>query len=136
MIRFITKHGKTVIFIANMNMIKALSKIFMKKPIAGFMASLSVLLLSACGHNYITDPEPLLLDTHVDSGPPEYRQGYADGCHTAMAAYGTSYMKSVYKLHKEAKYANNKMYNQAWKDAWNYCYMSIFMMRSDDDSLL
>ncbi len=100
----------------------------------GWLVSL-VLLLAGC-FNPLTDPHPLLLETEVNTGPPEYRQGYHDGCRSAMAAYGTSYMKTVYKINKQAQYATSRMYNQAWKDSWNYCYMSIFMIRQDDDSLL
>ena len=129
MIRFIIKPGKTLTFIANMNMIKALNKN------CHIVLIFSVLLLTGC-HNFMTDPKPFLLDTELDTGPPEYRAGYKDGCHSAMAAYGTSYMKSVYKINKEAQYATNRMYNQAWKDAWGFCYMFIFMQRTDDDSFL
>lgn len=109
-----------------MNMIKALSRKFI------FLSLL--LALPACW-NPITNPKPPLLKTEMDVGPPEYRQGYNDGCQTGLSAYGTTYMKSVYAMKKTARYANDRMYNQAWKDAWNYCYMFMFMIRSDDSIL-
>lgn len=87
---------------------------------------LSVLLLAGCKGS-VFDPKPLFLSTEVDYGPPEYRQGYEDGCGSAIGAYGNSIQKTSYGLAKSAEYQNNRMYNQVWKDAWAYCYMWIFV---------
>lgn len=120
------------ISIANTNMIKGPNNMH---AIHTILLALSVLLLAGCTGNFITKPKPLLLETEISYGPPEYRQGYQDGCESALAAYGNSYQKSFYSLQKNAGYQNNRMYNQVWKDSWAYCYMWIFVAnRQANDS--
>lgn len=92
----------------------------------GLLSVMFLALLVGCSYNPITKPKPLLLKVELDSGPPEYRAGYKDGCESALAAYGNSYQKSFYRVAKDPKYQSNRMYNQVWKDSWNYCYMWLF----------
>ena len=124
------------IFIASMNMIKCQNK-FLQIPVlralcAAVMAGL-IVILTGCHLNPITDPKPGYLEMTVDYGPPEFRAGYEDGCKMAMRAYGTTMMKTAYAgVHKRPEYQYNDMYNQTWRDAWNYCYMSYFMQTRND----
>ncbi|MCD6034979.1 MAG: hypothetical protein K0R63_720 [Rickettsiales bacterium] len=54
-------------------------------------------------------------------GPPEYQQGYMDGCESGYKGYGTQYNKVWWELRQDPKYRNNPMYYQMWKDAYAYC---------------
>lgn len=92
---------------------------------------LIITLVSGCGHNPI-GPKPVFLDTELNYGPEEFREGYNDGCESALAAYGNSMQKTAYSLSKNAKYETNRVYNQVWKDAWNYCYMWLFVQNRKD----
>lgn len=129
------------IFIASMIMIKCLSKDFRNKlyakPVvrALFACVLAVMVMSlaACGNlNPITEPKPAYLEVTINYGPPEFRAGYEDGCKSALSACGNTYMKTIYHLRKRAEYQYNNMYNQVWRDSWNYCYMSYFIYGRKD----
>lgn len=111
------------IYTANLSMIKGQNN--MHK-----MIILLAVFLAGCSYNPITKPKPLLLETELSYGPTEYRQGYNDGCESALASYGNSYQKTFYNIKKTPQYQNNQMYNQVWKDAWNYCYMWLFSQQS------
>lgn len=122
-----------------MNMIEVRSSTkhyILNRAVTSVAIALVILLLAGCSNNPFTDPKPLMLETELDYGPAEYRAGYEDGCKSALSAYGNTYMRSIYGIQKRAQYQNNKMYNQVWKDSWNFCYMWIFAQRSDNDSLL
>ena len=110
-----------------MTMIKRQNKVFTQIFLAMLM-----LAVSACGSNPFTDPAPIALDTTVSYGPPEYRSGFEDGCKSALSAYGNTYMKTIYSLRKRPEYQYNNMYNQVWRDAWNYCYMWYFVYNRKD----
>jgi len=71
--------------------------------------------------------KPASLDIKPPDGPPEYQQGWSDGCESGMAAYTDALPKSfkAYKLKQDPNLRNNKMYYQIWKDAFLYC--AIFM---------
>ena len=94
--------------------------------------ALSLLLIVGCSNNPITNPKPILLDTELSYGPEEYRQGYEDGCKSALGAYGNSYQKTMHGIRKSAQYETSRMYNQVWKDAWAYCYMWLFVHQRKD----
>jgi hypothetical protein len=96
------------------------------------MLALSVLGLGGCSTDPFTEPAPMYLRVTLDYGPPEFRAGYEDGCKTALSVYGNTYMKTIYSLKKRPEYQYNNMYNQVWRDAWNYCYMSYFVFIRKD----
>ena len=103
---------------------------------ASAIAVIMLILLGSCANNPFTNPKPAMLENEIDYGPPEYRQGYSDGCNSALSAYGNSYMRTMQGgIHKDPRYTDLPMYNQAWKDAWNYCYMYIFVWRRQGDLL-
>ena len=96
------------------------------------MMVIVIMVLEGCANNPITNPKPALLETEIDYGPPEYRKGYHDGCASALSAYGNTYMRTMQGgIHKDARYTALPIYNQAWKDSWNYCYMWIFVYRRE-----
>ncbi len=91
--------------------------------------------MAACTMNPITDPTPIALETRLNYGPPEFQMGYQDGCESALSAYGNTLMKTSYSLRKRPEYQYNNMYNQVWRDAWNYCYMWYFAYNYRKDIL-
>ena len=97
-----------------------------------FLLAAVMLATASCTNNVITDPAPAALDTTVNYGPIEFKAGYEDGCKSALSAYGNSYMKTAYSLRKRPEYQYNNMYNQIWRDAWNYCYMWYFVYNRKD----
>ncbi len=117
------------IFIASLSWIGRRNKAVLLHTLNSVVVAVAVLLLASCGVDPINNPKPLLLDTEVDYGPPEYRQGYTDGCKSALSAYASnSFIRTQQGgVHVDPRYTNNVMYNQIWKDAWNYCYMWYFV---------
>ena len=93
--------------------------------------SISLLLIliisSSCSSHPVFEPKPLFLQTDLEYGPVEFREGYNDGCESALSAYGNSGQKTYYSLSKNPEYEKNRVYNQVWKDAWAYCYMWLFV---------
>lgn len=71
--------------------------------------------------------KPYTLDFNPPPGPPEYQQGWADGCETGMHSYTNSLAKFVgaYQMKQDPNLVNNNVYYQVWKDAFLYC--AIYM---------
>ncbi len=68
------------------------------------------------------DPtKPVSLDTTPPPGPPEYQQGFKDGCESGMAGYGSPFYKTFHKARQDGVLAQNPVYYQIWKDAYAYC---------------
>lgn len=76
------------------------------------------LFLSACD---VFRTKPLGLMMTRNEGPPEYRKGWEDGCKTGIAMMGNSYEKSFYKFTQDPNMITDKVYYQAWKNAFSYC---------------
>ncbi len=89
------------------------------------IAILCVVLLSACngvdGRLDLRKPASLSMDP--PPGPPEYRQGWIDGCESGSHAYTNNFYKALgaFELRQDPVLRNNKMYYQVWKDAFLYC---------------
>lgn len=90
--------------------------------------SLCVMLmvgLSACtGKDGTLDlTKPAYLDLTPPEGPPEYEQGWSDGCESGLNAYNHNFYKFLrfHDYKQDAHLRNNKMYYQAWQDAYVYC---------------
>lgn len=67
--------------------------------------------------------KPYSLDLTPPPGPPEYEQGWTDGCESGMSAYANGMYKTmrVFNLRQDPVLRNNRMYYQVWKDAFLYC---------------
>ncbi|NDF12556.1 MAG: hypothetical protein EB060_07085 [Proteobacteria bacterium] len=63
--------------------------------------------------------------------PPLYVQGWKDGCHTGTAAQVPPYYKQFYSFKQDYELAQNKVYYQGWKDAFDYCqkYLNQYYYR-------
>ncbi len=83
------------------------------------------LLITGCnGKNGSFDiRKPASLDLTPPPGPPEYEQGWSDGCESGMNAYAHDFYKSlrVFDLRLDPVLRQNRMYYQVWKDAFLYC---------------
>lgn len=67
--------------------------------------------------------KPYSLDLTPPEGPAEYERGWSDGCESGMHAYSNNFMKALrsFEFRQDPKLRGNKMYYQAWKDAYLYC---------------
>jgi len=56
-------------------------------------------------------------------GPPNYQKGMIQGCKTALGAHGhTLWGMFHHGFHYDVdKALNDRVYYQAWKDAYYYC---------------
>lgn len=89
----------------------------------------SLLLLPACGSFWEPDsffaPKPLFNKIHGDQltkdFPPDSRQGWADGCESGYAVYGTNVYKSFYGFKRDPNKVGNYGYETEWYNGYNYC---------------
>lgn len=67
--------------------------------------------------------KPVSFSMDPPPGPPEYRQGWKDGCESGSDAYTSDLYKMInaFQLRQDPVLRNNKMYYQVWKDAFLYC---------------
>ncbi len=71
-------------------------------------------MLSAC------KPRSVLMAT-APEGPPEYVQGWNDGCESGLATYGNAYYRTFYHFKQDRNLVDNDLYYRTWSDAYNYC---------------
>lgn len=80
------------------------------------------LLLTAC-------PRPLMPPLMPDppkGGPPEFQEGWKDGCETGLAQHGSSPYRTSFSFYQNPNLVMNPIYYKAWKDSENYCRTYIF----------
>lgn len=67
--------------------------------------------------------KPYALDLTPPAGPPEYEIGWTDGCESGSNSYANDFYKltRAFTFRQDPKLRNNRMYYQAWKDAFLYC---------------
>ena len=59
-------------------------------------------------------------------GPPEFQEGWKDGCETGIGAHGNDVYRSSFKFKQNPSLVMNPIYYKAWKDGENYCRTYIF----------
>jgi len=96
------------------------------------IASLSLvgLSLSGCEHFYIEPSlkaKPWSLDMEPPPGPPEYQQGYRDGCQSGWSGYASQFSKVFFTYKQDTALAQKPIYYQIWKDAYSYCRTQAMM---------
>ncbi len=86
-----------------------------------------MIMISGCHDMQVMMFKPASLDLTPPPGPPEYQQGWSDGCETGLASYTNPLPKTfkTWQPKQDWRYINSKMYYQVWKDAFLYC--SIYM---------
>lgn len=70
--------------------------------------------------------KPWYVDMEPPAGAPrEYEQGWRDGCSTGADTYSNNLYKmfNTFGLRFDASLKDNKMYTQAWHDAFIYCVL-------------
>lgn len=79
-------------------------------------------LLSAC-HSLPDNLKPgaWILDQAPKDGPPEFKQGWTDGCESGMASMSNSLYKASYSFKQDKTLRNNPVYYKTWKDTFNFC---------------
>ena len=73
----------------------------------------------------ILKPTPLGMGK-VPDGHPIFQAGWNDGCETGLGTMSSNFYKTFYKYKQDPKMIMNKMYYQAWKDAYTYCRQYMF----------
>lgn len=95
-----------------------------KKDIPLYTA-FTFLMLAAC------DPtKPVSLDLTPPPGPPEYQQGFKDGCESGISGYGTPFYKTFHRVRQDPVLSQNPVYYQIWKDAYAYCRTYVMTQKT------
>ncbi len=102
-----------------------LTRKYFRVPYARFMLICAMLLIalmaSGCGERY-QGKAAYSLDMRPPEGPPEYQQGWKDGCETGIAANTTDFYKFFNKIKMDPELIKNPVYRRVWTDAYNYCW--------------
>jgi len=70
-----------------------------------------VLFLTGCGSSMVRTPQ----------GPPQWQQGYSEGCTSGYSAAGHPY----YRWEKDPRRAlDDRLYGMGWKDGFETCKSS------------
>lgn len=73
------------------------------------------------------EPKPYGIGEVPKGGSPEFTQGWEDGCHSGLAAYGGDHYHYLgYKFRQDVRMITNKEYYQAWQDSYLYCRWYIW----------
>jgi hypothetical protein len=97
---------------------------------------LLVITVSGCGkyfHNNFGWGKPANFDMTPPDGPPEYQQGFKDGCESGYSGYANSFNKMFYTWKQDPELAQNNVYYQMWKDAYTYC--AVYGMMVDEHGM-
>lgn len=93
-----------------------------------FITLLALSALSACGTSYsrvgvsqLWKPRLASIPPAPTQGPPEYQQGWQDGCESGLATYGNMRYKAVYQFKQDGVLANNPVYYTVWRQAYTFC---------------
>ncbi|MDB2415428.1 hypothetical protein N9W34_06625 [Rickettsiales bacterium] len=82
-----------------------------------------LLFLSSCTemHSDFGWARPASLSMEPPDGPPEYQQGFRDGCESGYSGYSNNFNKYFYTWKQDPILAQDPVYYQIWKDAYAYC---------------
>lgn len=108
----------------------------MFRNIANFIAIIILVMpLCSCTYFHVNPSWAKNPDFPMESppGPPEYRQGFMDGCESGYSGYANSFNKMFWTWKQDPKLAENQMYYRIWKDAYSYC--ALLAMAADEHGL-
>jgi len=54
-------------------------------------------------------------------GPPEYQQGYMDGCESGFKGYSKPYNQIWWRFRQDPVLRQNDTYLKVWRDSYFYC---------------
>lgn len=83
-------------------------------------------------------PRPIGMAEVDPNAPPNYQQGWNDGCDSGLAAYGgSSYTWTGYKFKQDYTKLDDKEYYGAWQQGWLYCrwYVWNYVVRQETGEL-
>jgi len=81
------------------------------------MLLIAVLLLASC--------KPVQMYFIDREGPPDYVQGFDDGCQSGISSGGSILRRLFYWYKKDPERLDNKLYTQGWGEGWGYCRFTI-----------
>jgi hypothetical protein len=89
---------------------------------------LLVLSISTTACSGLSLKTPATLDMTPPDGPPEYQQGWLDGCTSGLSTVNTNanlfFGSHEYTL--DAELWKQNLYRIVWKDAYNFCTYHMF----------
>lgn len=83
-------------------------------------------------------PRPIGMGDVDPNAPPDYKQGWNDGCDSGLAAYGGStYTWTGYKFKQDYTQLDNQEYYGAWQQGWLYCrwYVWNYIVKQETGEL-
>jgi len=84
-----------------------------------------VILLASCTQGGGYKPTPFRM-SKAPEGPPNFQQGWEDGCYTGLATLVPTYYKTFYRFKQDVSMIHDRLYYQAWNDSYNYCRQYAF----------
>ena len=118
----------TCVFVLLVSCISLYKRVFRTVQMRAFFLAF-LLLLAACGSGSsgaIRPTLPPFMPAPPKGGPPEFQEGWQDGCETGIGAHGNDMYRSTFKFRQNPSLVMNPVYYKAWKDAENYCRTYIF----------
>jgi hypothetical protein len=91
---------------------------------------LSLVMLTACtGRNHSFDlTKPISLNMNPPEGPPNYQQGWSDGCESSLASTNTN-LQLLLKTHQYTidpqAWQRDWLYRRAWNYGYRHCGFSM-----------
>lgn len=67
------------------------------------------------------------------AGPPEFQQGFKDGCESGISGWGSVTEKTAHSWKQDPFLMKNPLYKQIWRDAYHYC--RVYMEMAQDHML-
>ena len=66
-------------------------------------------------------PGAWMLDQVPKNAPPNFKQGWLDGCQTGLASMTNSYYKTFWHFTQSATLRRDPLYYKTWVDTYNFC---------------
>ena len=59
-------------------------------------------------------------------GPPKFKKGWKDGCHTGIHAVANHQHKYSFEFRQDYKLSSDSEYYTGWKIGWNFCQRYVY----------
>ncbi len=92
---------------------------------------IGIIFISSCRGQVFSEksrfaPLPAGMTYPPKDSPPDYLEGWYDGCYTGLSTMNQQIYKSFYGYKQNFRKADNILYYQAWRDAYTYCRQYSF----------
>ncbi len=81
------------------------------------------ILLSSTVILFLASCKPITLYFQQPEGPPEYVQGWNDGCETGLSLSNNTWQRMTYSFKRDPTMLDDPYYRAAWTEAQAYCRM-------------